>query len=431
MRNPTAILNDLLHFKRDALEFFQTKELYETGEASFDLGLRRVRVICAAPLAQAVLTSDCFERGQQPYGPLGTFAGQGSLRWLIGPSLPVLDDHEGIRRRRIIRPVHVNTVRGLRLCPLKVNAWPLLPPGDHDLYSLVTQMVFDLLCEALFGRTYPEEREHIAQTINEATDALDLLSKSLQPYACSFGKQARVLRRSRQQLASFAKRVIDDLENAPATLQPPMKALLGGALSQEELIDEVVTHIIAGLETTTITCCWCVVQLLRHPDYIRQIRQAEDETQAQDLTRYCVLETMRQYPAFWTLIRVAKTSCTLMDVRFDAKDVLFVSPLLIHHHPDYWPQASRFRPERHLDRQRVHPADYMPFGFGARSCIGAQLSSAIASNVVRGFVDSPQCLALGVDDIDAPRIDPKIIVLKSREGFTLRVGNTPSSETAR
>lgn len=420
MITPATLLTDLLAFKQDALAFFQTKPLYETGITTFDLGLRRVRVISAAPLAQAILTSESFERGQRPYGPLGTFAGQGSLRWLIGPTLPVLDDDLGLERRHTVRPLHVNIARGLKVRPLPSTPWPRLADGEHDLYTVVTGLVFDLLCEALFGRTYPEEREHMAQTIHEATDALDQLSKSLQPYACKYGGQARVLRGARASLARFAARAIEELRKSDEGEDaPPMAALLATQLDEMQLIDEVITHIIAGLETTTITCCWALTQLMRHPDYLSALR-AQGSNSA--LARWCVLETMRQYPAFWTLIRVAKQDLELEGARISQGDVIFVSPLLIHHNPEYWPQPERFWPERHRERQRVHPADFMPFGFGARSCIGAQLSSAIVGSVIEGFAQADEAMSL----IDDPQRDPKIIVLKSRNGFRLRVG--PSHE---
>lgn len=414
--NPATVIADLLAFKQDALAFFGTKPLYAEGATSFELGLRRVRVISAAPVAQAVLTSDGFERGQRPYGPLGTFAGQGSLRWLIGPTLPVLDDDLGLERRHMVRPLHVDIARGLKRAPLPPTPWPRLAPGEHDLYEVATGLVFDLLCQALFGRSYPEEREHIAQTIHEATDALDLLSKSLRPYACEYGATARKLRGARARLARFAARAIEDLR-AYNTQEgsPPMAALLATSLDPTQLIDEVITHIIAGLETTTITCCWALTLLLRHPEHLMALR---DQPHDGELARWCVLETMRLRPAFWTLIRVAKRELTLEGERFRRGDVLFVSPLLIHHNPEYWPQPERFWPQRHHQRRRVHPADFMPFGFGARSCIGAQLSSAIVASVIEGFAQAQAPMTLAME----PELDPKIIVLKSRTGFRLRVG---------
>ena len=59
----------------------------------------------------------------------------------------------------------------------------------------------------------------------------------------------------------------------------------------------------------------------------------------------------------------------------DISPGVYVSPniYLIHHDPSIYPEPFRFRPERFLEKE-YSPYEYMPFGGGARRCIGMALS---------------------------------------------------------
>ena len=70
---------------------------------------------------------------------------------------------------------------------------------------------------------------------------------------------------------------------------------------------------------------------------------------------------------------------------------MWVSPWVIHKHPDFWDEPARFDPERFAatqDKAR-HRYAWLPFGGGPRACIGqhfSMLESAIAlAMLVREF----------------------------------------------
>jgi len=46
---------------------------------------------------------------------------------------------------------------------------------------------------------------------------------------------------------------------------------------------------------------------------------------------------------------------------------------LTHHRPDLYVEPDRFRPERFLERN-YSPYEYLPFGGGARKCLGMNLA---------------------------------------------------------
>jgi cytochrome P450 len=411
-----ALLEDVLAFKRDALAFFRAQPGWQDDALSVDLGVRRVHVIGRAELASHVLTSPAFERGHRAYGPFGTMAGQGSLRWLLGPTLPTLDGDAGRARRARVRPMYVEVARRLRDEPLPSIDWGDLAPGACDLAALVSAQVFAMVCRACFGVEYPGWSDEVCGAISGATEALDQTSKSLRPYACLYGPHARRIRRARATLRRFAREVFADL--AARGRDAPMGALADGTWGEDDALDEIVTTLVAGVETTTVTCCWAAVELIREPGWVAFVRGEEGgRAERVDLV---VKETMRLYPAFWTMIRVASARESSGGVVFEPGDVVFVSPFLIHRNPTYWDDPERFDPTRHVARERVAPGDYMPFGFGARACVGAHLSGLVARRVVDAFcgVSSPAFLA---SEPDGPTPDPRIIVLASRSGFNVEV----------
>jgi pentalenene oxygenase len=422
--NPVAALRTLLEFQADALALFDRAGVYVHGVAEVDFGLRRSFVIGDPALATAILTSPAFDKGRRSYGPLGTFAGFGSLRGLVGPSLPVLDGEEGLARRRELMPVYSGILARFEAVAAGTRTvFPGVEASERDIYPLLSAAVFDRFCAVMFGRTYPEMAGPIGEAVSTATTALDGLSKSFLPYAGAIGVDGWRLRRSRERLLDFARRVYGDLRASDdaAAIRP----LLTSGLDEAQVVDEILTQIVAGTETTTITTCWALSLLVRHPDIAARIRGDSDRSEGDGaeggraLVARCVNETLRLYPAFWTVIRVAREPVTVEGRSFPKDAVCFVSPYCVHHNPAVWPDPERFDPDRFVNRQGVR-GDFMPYGYGARACIGARLAQGIIQDTVQAAVTQLE-LAFLDEEPEGHVVNPLIVVLKSRTGFRFRV----------
>ena len=140
-----------------------------------------------------------------------------------------------------------------------------------------------------------------------------------------------------------------------------------GGMTDRQLRDEVITLFLAGHETTANALTWTWVLLARHPEVEAHLHAELDSVldgrapTADDVarlpyTRAVVAETMRLYPPAWTLGRRV-----LRDYRWDGHDIpagslILMSQWIVHRDPRWWPDPTRFDPQRWLGDAARTPA---------------------------------------------------------------------------
>ncbi|MGW5532467.1 cytochrome P450, partial [Streptomyces xanthochromogenes] len=82
--------------------------------------------------------------------------------------------------------------------------------------------------------------------------------------------------------------------------------------------------------------------------------------------------------------RETTEAITLGDYEIPAGATVFYPFWAVHMNPEYWPDPERFRPERFTpDEVTKRPRlAHIPFGFGPRSCEGAQLATIEAQLIL-------------------------------------------------
>lgn len=154
----------------------------------------------------------------------------------------------------------------------------------------------------------------------------------------------------------------------------------GQHLTDDEVCDQVITFLLAGVETTAATLAWALHLLSQHPDIDVRVHREADAAPAatyQDLPALrligrVVMETLRLYPPVWFLTRVATKDTQLGGYPMRAGATIIYSPYLLHHRPDLHRDPERFDPDR-WDSQAAADLPrgaFVPFGAGARKCIG-------------------------------------------------------------
>jgi cytochrome P450 len=157
----------------------------------------------------------------------------------------------------------------------------------------------------------------------------------------------------------------------------------GLPLTDIELRNELMTMFIAGHETTANAMSWLWTILSSNSDIREKIEQEVDEVlgdrkpEASDFANlsYCLKafkETMRLYPPVPILPRQVENDTTLGDYLIKGGSGVLFSPHLLHRHPEFWDAPEVFDPNRFdkSEERKRHTYAYLPFGGGARVCIG-------------------------------------------------------------
>jgi cytochrome P450 len=157
----------------------------------------------------------------------------------------------------------------------------------------------------------------------------------------------------------------------------------GESFTDEQLGDQVATMILAGHETTATALFWSLYLLALDPATQDQLAAEVSgaivngtlDIERLKFTRAVVDETMRLYPPAFLIARAAAAPDTIAGLPVKKNDVVLVAPWLLHRHEKLWRDPNAFIPARFMPP--APPPDrfaYLPFGVGARVCIGAHFA---------------------------------------------------------
>lgn len=156
----------------------------------------------------------------------------------------------------------------------------------------------------------------------------------------------------------------------------------GEALSDDEILSEIIALLAAGSETTAVVLAWLFHELGRNPELEQRLHEEVDAVLAGDritvehigrlvLTRRLIDETLRLHNPAWLVTRQALSTVSLGPFELPAGADLVWSPYALHRDPELYPDPERFDPDRWLpERPQPPKGAYIPFGSGKRMCIG-------------------------------------------------------------
>lgn len=176
-------------------------------------------------------------------------------------------------------------------------------------------------------------------------------------------------------------------------------ALSSGGFSDENLVDQLMTFLAAGHETTASAMVWasyllCLnssIQSKLHSEIRSKLPSISDvnaKVTAEDIDKVSYLhavchETLRYIPSVPLTMRVAAHDSTILGNPIPAKTMIIVAPWAVNRSPELWgPDAGEFKPERWLNEDGSFngsggaPSNYsfLSFLHGPRSCIGQRFA---------------------------------------------------------
>jgi cytochrome P450 len=154
-------------------------------------------------------------------------------------------------------------------------------------------------------------------------------------------------------------------------------------MTDQEVRDEAMTIFLAGHETTANALSWTWHLVAGAPDVEKALHEEIDRVLQGRLPTVAdlpslpyvervVTEAMRLYPPAWIIGRRAIDAYPLGQYVAPKGSIIVLSPYVLHRDARNFPEPDRFRPERWTKefKAALPPFAYVPFGGGARRCIG-------------------------------------------------------------
>ena len=245
-----------------------------------------------------------------------------------------------------------------------------------NLTDEMSELTLEIVLRSIFG----QDLDRLTQQLG--ANPFEVITRE-QSRDLQFAYKFRSLTKLVAQL--IARRVAEAQEHFDylAMLMSARDKDSGQPMGERELIDEVMTLIVAGHETTASALNWTWYLLSQHPQ-VEALLHAEidaaphlpvpslQQMEALTYTQCVINEALRLYPPGWLLSRRTIEADVLGGYPVAAGTNVLLPLYLLHRHPQFWQEPEKFRPERFApehEAQRPRFA-YMPFAAGPRHCIG-------------------------------------------------------------
>ena len=267
--------------------------------------------------------------------------------------------------------------------------------GPVDIYPQLMKITFSMVARSLFGaRLKDEDIDLISHTICTVQEFM--VRQTIQPYLNPWFAASGELRRHEEMRARADAILMEYIKRrrneAPGNdlLQILMDARYsdGEGMSDELVLSESMQLLVAGHETSSNGLSWLFYLLSSRPDCVEKLRQEFDAVLGgapltySDVAKFefatqVIQETLRLYPPFWMVDRMAVADDQAGDVAIPAGSTVIVFVYGAHHASRYWPNPESFDTKRFTKaNEKLHtPFTYLPFGGGPRGCIGGNYAT--------------------------------------------------------
>lgn len=318
-----------------------------------------------------------FHAGEANALFLGQVLGQSSV-------LCTDDDIHMRQRRRLSGPFHGASIA--TLAPLMaeiaaddVDSWPV--GEEFAVLPHMRRITLEVILRTVIGVDGTDEAR-LAELRSTLSALVDLTLLKLLPFAVPalarvwpWSRYRAVQAKADQLLRSEIERCRSraDLQERPDVLAMLVRDDTDGAMTTDEIRDQLTTLLLAGHETTATGLAWMLERLTRHPAALAAARQAAHQGDHAYLDAL-ITETLRVRPVVPDITRRLARDVTIGEgdsaLRLPAGTCVDPAIYLVMRSARHFPDPLAFRPERFLG-ERPDQTVWLPFGGGTRRCLGA------------------------------------------------------------
>uniref|UniRef100_A0A453I5X4 Cytochrome P450 n=3 Tax=Aegilops tauschii subsp. strangulata TaxID=200361 RepID=A0A453I5X4_AEGTS len=250
----------------------------------------------------------------------------------------------------------------------------------------------DVISRTCFGSSYVKGKKIFLKLreLQKAVSKPNVLAEmtGLRFFPTKKNRQAWGLHKQVHRLIlEIVKESGEDKNLLRAILHSASSSKLGLREAENFIVDNCKSIYFAGYESTAVTAAWCLMLLGLHPEWQDRVRQEVldvcggrplDSQSLQNMKNLTMViqETLRLYPAGAFVSRMALQELKLGGVHIPKGVNIYIPVSTMHLDPKLWgPDAKEFNPARFSDaRPQLH--SYLPFGAGARTCLGQGFATA-------------------------------------------------------
>lgn len=393
-----ALRGDLLGTLMEGFDRYGDVVAFRVGPRRGPRRLRPLLVAVRHPddVRRAMLATDVFVRETPSHDV---------VRELFGETIVTMQGERWRRQKRMLQPLftrrHVAQYAGLLEAEAEEVAerWRELGVQEVDIMQEMEQHALRVLGLTIFAqkdlvdavtataleRLVPRLGEQVAERVVQA----------LRPPLYLPTPRNRRFRALRAELHQTIERVLAQRERDGGGSAGDLLSRLrdvrdpqdGTALPRREVRDEALMFMLAGYTTTADVMISALHLLGSHPDVQERVAaSACDPGVGEDLVHATLREAMRLYPPSYALGRRATADTELGGHRVPAGALVLVVPWATHRDPRFWPDPERFDPYRFVGEHDRPPFAYMPFGGGARACIGRHVATLESTTMIRAVL---------------------------------------------
>lgn len=287
--------------------------------------------------------------------------------------------------------------------------------GEIELVSAMKQLTINTASHCLLGREFRYElTQEFAEIYHDLEKGVNALAYSFPNLPIpSFRARDRARERLHTLVGNLVKKRQGQAEKPTDMFQMLIDTHYddGTALSTNEITGMLIGAIFAGHHTSSGTAAWVLLELLKHPHYLRQVKDeldgllgAEGAVSFQSVREVHKLdnvlkEVLRLHPPLIVLMRQVSEPLQFKQYRINPGDMVWASPPVTHRLSHLFPNPEVFDPDRYAGErgEDKNLMAYQPFGGGKHKCSGNAFAmfqiKAIFSILLRKYefelVDSP------------------------------------------
>ena len=308
-------------------------------------------------------------------------------------SVAVTQGDQHRRDRKMLAPAFQGSMRAFgptmaRVARTESEHWGVGQP--FSMLESTQSITLNIILEVIFGIDDPQRLQRTRNAVRELIDSIHpalLFFPALRRNFGGFGPWARNCR-AVAGLNAILSQEIEERKAGKADDKSVLGRMLaaryedGSAVPEADLLDQLRGLLFAGHETSATVLAWIFYWIAREPEIhtrvLEEIATIGSDSDPDAFTKLpyleaVCLEALRLYPPVVDPSRIPRAPFQILDYTIPAGEAIRPSPMLLHAREDLYPEADKFRPERFLER-KFSIFEFIPFGGGARRCLGASFA---------------------------------------------------------